>query len=40
MARSRSACEAWELLFDLLMAERSRLPEVAAGTATAAEVER
>jgi DNA-binding MarR family transcriptional regulator len=30
VARRNRACEAWELLFDLLMAERSRLPQVAA----------
>src|SRR5262249_5099908 len=30
MARSPRACEAWELLFDLLMRQRTRLPQVAA----------
>src|SRR5215471_10043582 len=28
--RSSRACEAWELLFDLLMRQRTRLPQVAA----------
>jgi len=30
MPRSTRACEAWELLFDLLMRQRTRLPQVAA----------
>ena len=30
MPRSSRACEAWELLFDLLMRQRTRLPQVAA----------
>ena len=30
MPRSPRACEAWELLFDLLMRQRTRLPQVAA----------
>jgi len=30
MRRPSRACEAWELLFDLLMRERTRLPVVAA----------
>ena len=30
MPRSSGACEAWELLFDLLMRQRARLPQVAA----------
>src|SRR5262249_9785351 len=30
MRRSSRACEAWELLFDLLMRQRTRLPQVAA----------
>jgi len=30
MPRSSRACEAWELLFDLLMRQRTRLPRVAA----------
>jgi MarR family transcriptional regulator, organic hydroperoxide resistance regulator len=30
MSRSSRACEAWELLFDLLMRQRTRLPQVAA----------
>ena len=30
MPRTSPACEAWALLFDLLMRERSRLPQVAA----------
>src|SRR5947208_16682851 len=30
MPRSSRACEAWELLFDLLMRQRARLPQVAA----------
>ena len=30
MPRQTRACEAWELLFDLLMRQRTRLPQVAA----------
>jgi DNA-binding MarR family transcriptional regulator len=30
MPRTSRACEAWELLFDLLMRQRTRLPQVAA----------
>jgi len=30
MPRSSRACEAWELLFDLLMRQRTRLPELAS----------
>jgi MarR family transcriptional regulator, organic hydroperoxide resistance regulator len=30
MPRPSRACEAWELLFDLLMRQRTRLPQVAA----------